>query len=446
MDEVGVPCGDQGDRRGGQPPKRDNDPGLVDRKGLSSADHRALATLLRGATAKGYRLGTRRARHPEDTLRDVQPLLAGAGITRVANVTGLDRIGIPVFMVVRPNSRSVAVSQGKGVEAVAARVSGIMECLETQVAELPCCPTVSASWTELSRRANVIDPAALPMAPGSVFAAEAHRLWAEGYDIAAGGAAWVPLALVHTSFLEPPVAASGCFRGSTNGLASGNSLVEAVLHGLCEVVERDATATWKAGRRRALEGTRLDLATVDDRGCRDLIALCDAAEIDVMAWSMETVAGVAAIRVVLRDRLGHALDHPVPAALGYGCHLERDVAFSRALTEAAQTRLTTIAGSRDDLTRRSYDRIQRPEVFEFHRRTAEASGDVDFRQIPSSANATLEDDVAAVLDGLGARGFLHVVVVDLTPPELPIKVVRVIVPGLTVEGATVRRPPEDVSP
>jgi ribosomal protein S12 methylthiotransferase accessory factor len=36
------------------------------------------------------------------------------GVTRIANVTGLDRIGIPVAIAVRPNSRSVSVAQGKG--------------------------------------------------------------------------------------------------------------------------------------------------------------------------------------------------------------------------------------------------------------------------------------------------------------------------------------------
>jgi ribosomal protein S12 methylthiotransferase accessory factor YcaO len=38
------------------------------------------------------------------------------GITRLGNITGLDRIGIPVAIAVRPNSRSVSVSQGKGLE------------------------------------------------------------------------------------------------------------------------------------------------------------------------------------------------------------------------------------------------------------------------------------------------------------------------------------------
>ena len=58
--------------------------------------------------AKRYTHGTHRICTPDETLARLQPLLATMGITRIANVTGLDRTGIPVVMVVRPNARSVA--------------------------------------------------------------------------------------------------------------------------------------------------------------------------------------------------------------------------------------------------------------------------------------------------------------------------------------------------
>ncbi|MHC4093368.1 MAG: YcaO-like family protein, partial [Planctomycetota bacterium] len=69
-------------------------------------------------------LGTHRTVSPAETLARLTPLLPQMGITRVANITGLDFIGIPVVMVCRPNSRSIAVAQGKGLELVAAKVSG----------------------------------------------------------------------------------------------------------------------------------------------------------------------------------------------------------------------------------------------------------------------------------------------------------------------------------
>ena len=72
---------------------------------------------------------------PEETLARLVPHLGRMGITRVANVTGLDRVGVPVVTAVRPNARSLAVSQGKGLTLAAAKVSAIMEAAELYHAE-----------------------------------------------------------------------------------------------------------------------------------------------------------------------------------------------------------------------------------------------------------------------------------------------------------------------
>lgn len=74
----------------------------------------SLAALLEHGEAvpKRYTTGTHRDRAPEETVARVRGLLPALGITRIANVTGLDRIGMPVVMVCRPNSRSLAVAQG----------------------------------------------------------------------------------------------------------------------------------------------------------------------------------------------------------------------------------------------------------------------------------------------------------------------------------------------
>src|SRR5713226_6016242 len=85
--------------------------------------------------SKGYVGGSHRAVVPAETVNRLQPLLPAMGITRVANITGLDVIGIPVVMVCRPNSRALAVSQGKGLTLEGARASGIMESAESYHAE-----------------------------------------------------------------------------------------------------------------------------------------------------------------------------------------------------------------------------------------------------------------------------------------------------------------------
>ncbi len=87
------------------------------------------------STTKGYLCGTHRLVAPEVTLSRLARAMPVMGITRIANVTDLDIVGIPVVMVCRPNSRSLSVSQGKGLDLAAAKASGLMESIESYHAE-----------------------------------------------------------------------------------------------------------------------------------------------------------------------------------------------------------------------------------------------------------------------------------------------------------------------
>ena len=112
--------------------------------------------------------GTHRARTLEDTLAWVTPQLARFGITRVANVTGLDHIGIPVVMVVRPNGKSLSVSQGKGLTMDAAKASGIMESIEAHHAENIDLPVRFETYRRLERTESVVDVTLLPQLQKSI--------------------------------------------------------------------------------------------------------------------------------------------------------------------------------------------------------------------------------------------------------------------------------------
>jgi ribosomal protein S12 methylthiotransferase accessory factor len=87
------------------------------------------------------------------------------GITRIAVLTGLDVLGIPVAAAVRPNSRSIAVHQGKGVTLSAAKASALMEAVETHHAETMALPLRLASFAELAP--DAADPMLLPRWPAA---------------------------------------------------------------------------------------------------------------------------------------------------------------------------------------------------------------------------------------------------------------------------------------
>src|SRR5262245_55043582 len=129
---------------------------------------------------KNHTNGTHRSRHPRDTLEAYLPLCSAFGITRLANVTGLDYIGIPVYQCVRPNSRTLSCSQGKGLTLEAAKASALMESIETWHSEWPAAPTRFESLHHLSRRATVIDVARLPRESRRQVTPELVLPWVEG--------------------------------------------------------------------------------------------------------------------------------------------------------------------------------------------------------------------------------------------------------------------------
>ena len=309
------------------------------------------------AAEKVHLDGTHRTVEPARTLERLQPLLPQIGVTRVAVVTGLDVIGIPVVMVCRPNGRSLSVSQGKGVDLTAAKVSGIMEALEAWHAEHVLLPLRLATYRELRAVARVADVEQLPRPSWSRFHPDLSILWIEGTDVLSGERVWVPYESVHLDFRAPGPQGSGCFLANGTGLAAGNHLLEAVSHALCEVVERDAFALWRDRPPADRASRRLDLDTVADPGCRMLLDAYEAAGVGVVASDLTTDVGLPVFSVTIVDRRADRTRR-LPAAMGGGCHPDRAVALSRALTEAAQSRLTLIAGSRDDCPPSHYRQVR----------------------------------------------------------------------------------------
>ena len=383
----------------------------------------------RDDTRKRYRSGTHRLVPPAQTLARVRPLLPVMGITRIASIGGLDRLGIPVVMACRPNSRSIAVAQGKGLDLDAAKASAAMEAIETWHAETIEAPLQLASFDELRFRSRLCDVSRLPMPADSRVHPDLRILWIAGEDLLGGGPIWLPYELVHTDYTLPATAGSGCFVADTNGLASGNHLAEAILHGLCEVIERDATALWTLSAPEAQARRCVEPESIDDPGCRLVLDRFAEADLDVRIWETTTDVGVAAFICLIAGRNPDDAD----PEFGAGCHPDRGIALLRALTEAAQARTTFIAGSRDDMGWDLYARDARAERVAACAGLLQTAPQRRFGDTPSRAAETVAEDVEQTLSRLAAVGIDEVAVVDLSKPSFRIPVVRVVIPGL--EGA-----------
>jgi len=379
---------------------------------------------------KGYRCGTDRLISPEQTFTRIRPLLRRMGITRIANVTGLDIIGIPVVMAVRPNSRSLAVAQGKGVDLMAARVSGAMESIETYHAERIELPLKFGSYADLQGSHPLVDIGDLPRPTTSIAGPDVPILWVEGCDLYGGEPVWVPYEMVHTRYTLPLPPGSGCFAATTSGLASGNHRLEAATHALCELIERDARALWSLRPDAERRATRIDPGSVDDTLCLRIMERFHEAGVDVALWDATSDIGLPVLVCGIVEHDASPL-RPLYPAEGAGCHPCRAVALLRALTEAAQSRLTMIAGSRDDCTRGEYEELASPAVQHAeHEEITLGTGERSFTDIPDRAGATFEEDVELILERLRHAGIERAIVVDLTLSAFDIPVVRAVVPGL----------------
>jgi ribosomal protein S12 methylthiotransferase accessory factor len=378
-------------------------------------------------SAKHYTLDTHRSVAPGETLARVRPHLARMGITRVANVTGLDRIGIPVVMVSRPNSRSVAVSQGKGLSLISAEASGVMEAVETWHAERIALPLRYAALSDLGREAAVVDVGRLPRVRGGRFHEDRRIMWIEGRDAARQETAWLPYEMVHTDYTRPTAPGHGCFPRSTNGLASGNQILEATCHAICELIERDATTLWHHLPSGAQDRTRLRLAGVDDPGCAEALRRLAEAGFEVAVWETTSDVGVAAFRCLIVEADGR----PGHIGIGDGCHPHRGIALLRALTEAVQTRLTYVSGARDDLLPEEFTGEAIAGKCGYARGMIRRAGEMrDFAACPHRVTEAFDDDLAWLRARLTAVGCDRVFTVDLSRPEIGMAVVRAVIPGL----------------
>jgi ribosomal protein S12 methylthiotransferase accessory factor len=380
--------------------------------------------------AKSYWRGTHRTVAPSETLRRFRPHAAALGITRLHNITGLDYLGVPVCMAVRPNARTLSVSQGKGLDDASAAASAFMEAVELEHAECVAFPRRFCSYNALKSEARVVNPARLPRIRRSRFHAGLPIPWVEGTELGGGNSIWVPFEVVHSDHTVPQHEGSGCFLPISNGLASGNHELEAICAALCEVIERDATRLWRLRTATERAMRRLDLDSVTAESCRELVGRLQARDMTIAVWDATTDIGIACFICRIRETPANTRSR-LGSFWGSGCHVTSDVALIRAIAEAAQSRLTYIAGARDDLRSSSYSEPSSQALLDLARDAWETKvGGRRFDEVPTALQSSFEQDLLYLLERLCACDLHQAITVNLTRPPFDIPVVRVIVPGL----------------
>lgn len=361
---------------------------------------------------------------PEITLEQVSPWLEIYGVTRLARITGLDRIGIPVWNAIRPNARSIVINQGKGLTDIDAKVSAAMEAVERAVAECPEVSIEKASVSALRARGRNFDRL------DSLLSGDAHPLdeaaetsWILGRDLMRDASILVPAECVTLDRTK-----SSRYWQSSDGLASGNSSEEAVFHGLLERIERDADMLWRVGSFAHRTASCFDPAASHDPEVDRLLHVIQVAGFHITTFDITSDIGVPVVLALLSPQ---EISSPrklryIDVTLGSGAHPDAVRATIRAVTEAAQSRLTLISGARDDIPPEAYDL------------PAPASVLADVRLLPSKPpptdawfnGGTLREMTGGLLQTLRNHAINKVYAIPLSAPEAPFVVMKVLVPEL----------------
>jgi len=369
-----------------------------------------------------------------ETLSRIEPLLKHFGITRVARHTGLDNLGIPVWCAYTPNSKSIVVAQGKGVTDDDAKASAVMEALERAVAGHPNVYVVTDTMNGLVGQGRFVDP--LP----SLIASRQPDLrpdeeidWVAGTNLLDGREIHTPLEVV----LLDRTRQNNRYWMSSDGLASGNCDDEAILHGLLERIERDAYALWQIAPVTYRHSRCVDATLYGRAMMADILARIEMAGLVLRLFDITSDVGIPCFTALLGPisvLSGKPLRY-VEVTNGSGAHPSPSIAALRAVTEAAQSRLTYISGARDDVSAQCY---REPLPDQTRLLFGCLPNAVPCHPQPSSS--TIPSMIEHVLDRLRGANIPSAIAVRLSHSDWPFSVFKMLVPALeNPDGNRARR-------
>lgn len=218
-----------------------------------------------------------------------------------------------------------------------------------------------------------------------------------------------------------------CWADS-NGNAAGNTLEEAIYQGFLELVERDSVCLWWYNR---VQRPVVDLDSFDEPYIRQIKAYYTSINREFWVLDLTADLEIPAFAAVTRR-----LDHPVEdIVIGFGAHLDARVAILRAITEMNQFIPAVLKQGKDGNTEYAFhdkDSIHwwktaildnQPYLRPAANLTKKAS---DYRQLCSS---NVSDDVLKCIS-LAEKLGMETLVLDQTRPDVGLKVVKVVVPGM----------------
>lgn len=289
------------------------------------------------------RCSSYRVKPPHTTLATAKKVSADLGITRVSDITCLDFLQLPVYSSIRPTSLTLCVNAGKGIKKIDAEIGAYMEAIEYAVAEPDSNCSSELIPIKVKNLVEQFDKSFrfVDFAPviGTEFSLNTEILCSQVKDISSEYKTYyIPANLIFLPLNEEGY--PNIFGGTTNGLASGNSIEEATLHALLEVMERDAVTMSRFHQNYS----RVENSTLPDQ-YTSLLNEWETKGVELIVLRIENEFDLPCFQAFISESRSLG----VRICSGSGLHIEKEIAINRAICEAAQSRLSHIHGGRDDI-------------------------------------------------------------------------------------------------
>ena len=370
---------------------------------------------------------------PEQTLSLVEPYLDVLGIDGVIEHRGA--VGIYIFEVVRRNACSGYLNLGKGFTSMADQASAIMEAVEMSLVEMPLISGLLAQPGDAERivRFRTLTP------DGSPHPSPSHQYVLPAENLTSGSSCYV---LDSDIFFQKAFASDSPLTSLTNGLASGNTEDEAILHSLYELIERDAIYMAQCGLGSAQPISPLSL---HDDAINQFYGsfISEGNLLQLSLLSSATTAVVFEASIYLPVSNGGFCRHQ-----GWGCNVDPLIASRRAIAEAIQVwRIeSALRDSLIPVRRRGGGLAVSPDVYEAIASSKLFTQPLSFWHlhglstdacpIPSHLFANVPLGLTPgllwrrILEELSSSRSAPVFSVRLSPDEFPVHVLRCFSPGL----------------
>jgi thioglycine synthase len=428
---------------------------------------------MKNVSSTGESLSTRVAPALE-TLQRITPLCRKIGVTRIADITSMDRLGISNYAAILPGTEdTIWVYGGKGATSLDAKISAMMEAIERyySMGSNYKGTVIHGNFSELVKSydkvlhsSEVVEPVNQNFNYGKDI-----MEYLPGFDLMTNETVLVPAEIALYRYSPKRPFKKAFLLSHTNGLASGLFLEEAIAHALSEVIERDAvsladlvassipyTVLHEIDRvleqQYHIDPIALEERFVDDSSFHEDVDISEAANGFQFLKAVLEKFREAKIPLLVKNITQD--DLPIPTfvassiewithdyayfARGYGTNPDAKIALIRAITEMSQTRVANIQGARDDLRRMHYDQSDHIASTKWEFMQA-SSGEAwvkncrkiaQFSDVRTCKNKDILKDIRYILACLKQAGLKRAIIVELTDPEVGIPVVRAIVPGL----------------